>query len=138
PKMNASQNLLLFVVSIRRNNDRDWFVVCLLSGKTKKLFRSRIPAGDDSIEIFTDDRVVRRFNDGGELPTGFFVTFAFTNVAQIRCKNRGGVDLQSRDGEFDQNFRAILAHSRQLDPCSNHRPLARFPIMSQPEPMPSA
>ncbi len=60
------------------------------------------------------------------MPAGLFVACALGDVAQVGGENRGAVDLERGDGQFDQNFRAVLAHTRDLDPLSDHRPLTCF------------
>ena len=57
--VNPIKDLLFFVIAVRRNDDGDRFVDHLVGAKTEKLFGASVPAGDDSIQIFADDRVVR-------------------------------------------------------------------------------
>src|SRR5205823_885035 len=134
-RMNPVENLLLFMVSVWRNDDRDRFVDRFVSFETKKLFCARIPAGDDSVKIFAHDRIFREFNDRGQMAASFFVTFTFANVAQISGKNRQAVDLERGNGQFDQNFGAVFAQAGNLDPFPDDRALASFQKMSQPAAM---
>ena len=133
--MDAIQDLLFFMIAIGRNDDRDWFLKSFLRSVTEEVFRSGVPTRDNPVKFLADNRVVGGFDNGGQTPARFFVCLALTDITQIRGENRRAVDLQGRDRQFNQNFRAIFPHSGDFDALANDRALARFQIMSETAPM---
>ena len=129
--MHPVKNLLLFVITIRRNNDRDRFLDRLFRSITEETLGPGIPAGNDSVEVFADNRVIGGFNDRRQLPARFFAAFAIRDVAQIGGKNRRVVDLDRGDGQFDQNFRTIFANAGDFDAFANDRPFSGLEIFRQ-------
>ena len=129
--MHPVKNLLLFVITIRRNNDRDRFLDRFFRRVTEETFRPGIPTGNDSVEVFANNRVAGRLNDRRQLPARFFAAFAIRDVAQIGGKNRRVVDLDRGDGQFDQNFRTIFANADDFDPLADDRPFSGLEIFRE-------
>ena len=67
-------------------------------GVAENFFRARVPTGDDTVEGFSDDGVVRRLDDGGQL-SDFLLGLALLQL--IAVEQRGGQPDQTagaRDG----------------------------------------
>ena len=69
---NALKNSWLLIVAIRWNQKANRLTDRLFSRVPKEPLRAMVPAGNDSVEVFADDGVFRRFNNSGQLPAGLF------------------------------------------------------------------
>src|SRR6185369_7935645 len=54
--------------SFRWDDQRDVFTHRFFGSETENSFRAGIPALDDAVQRFADDRVIRRFDDRGQQP----------------------------------------------------------------------
>jgi hypothetical protein len=62
--LNALKNDWFFILAVGRDQDGDGFPEQFFGRIAEKAFRPLIPASDDAVEVFAEDRVVRRVNDG--------------------------------------------------------------------------
>ena len=129
------ENAQLFVVPARWNQSRDRFSNNFFGLVAEETFGPVIPARDYSVEVFADDRVGGRFNDGGQAPARFLTPLAIGDVAQIGCENRFIADAEGIDRQLDENFRAIGAQRIDLDATAEDRAFARFQVMLQSLPV---
>src|SRR5262249_47918684 len=72
PAPNAVEDLGLFILATIGDEQRDRFADHLLGGVAKQLLGSAVPAGDDAVEVFADNGVVRVLDDRGEQPARLF------------------------------------------------------------------
>ena len=62
----ARQHLVLFVAPFGRNDRHDRPPDRLRGGKTEHPLSRAVPRRDDPVEVLPHDRIVARFDDGGE------------------------------------------------------------------------
>src|ERR1700759_659542 len=62
----ARQDSALLVLAVVRNDDRDGLPDRLRGRVAENPLRTAVPAGDDAVQVLADDRIVARFDDGGE------------------------------------------------------------------------
>ena len=67
PGLETRDDLVLFGDAIVGNDQRDMAADGLLGGVPEQALGAGVPALNDAVERLPDDRVVRRFDDGGEL-----------------------------------------------------------------------
>src|SRR5579859_1407859 len=70
-----------------------------------EIFSATVPTGDDAIEVFAEDGIVRRIDDSCQTVLALLRLAAFGNVAQDDCKQPATIgqrDLRNRglDGEL--------------------------------------
>jgi hypothetical protein len=83
---NFSQNLLFFALPVFRNQSQDGFANDLFWFVSKDVFGALIPIGDDSIQSFCHDRVLRRLDYRDQTHGGCLRSFALGDVKQtINC-----------------------------------------------------
>ena len=80
----ASENDWLLVLQILRDDDGDRFADDLLRRITEQPSGARIPADDDAVEVFADDRIVGQFDDARELPARLFALPLLGDVEKRR------------------------------------------------------
>ena len=80
----ASENDWLLVLQILRDDDGDRFADDLLRRITEQPSGAGIPADDDAIEVFADDRIVGQFDDARELPARLFTLPLLGDVEKRR------------------------------------------------------
>ena len=68
----ALKNAGLLILAIGRNQNGDRLTHDLLSRIAKQPLRALIPTPNDAIQIFADNGVIRRLDDGGQSLTGLF------------------------------------------------------------------
>ena len=68
----ASENDWLLILQLLWDDDGDRFADDLRRRITEQPSGTRIPADDDAVEVFADDRIVGRFDDVRELPARLF------------------------------------------------------------------
>ena len=68
----AREDAGLLVVSLSRNQNRDRFADSFFGGIAKQPLRALIPTHNDAVQIFADNGVIRRLDDGGQSLTGLF------------------------------------------------------------------
>src|SRR5690242_3196151 len=83
------QDVRLFALSIRRNQNGHRPADDFIRSVTKHPLRAVVPAPDDSIQVFADNRVVRRFYNRRQVPPDFAGTGA---VGDVRGNSSNGVD----------------------------------------------
>jgi hypothetical protein len=69
----AFEHPLLFLEPVLRNNQRDRTADRLCRCVPEQLLCGGIPAGDNSVQVLPDDRVVRGFHYRGESGLGLFL-----------------------------------------------------------------
>src|SRR6185437_4663811 len=62
-----AEDLVFFIVKPSRDQAKNRLADHLVGGIAEDLARAFIPAGDDALEIFADDGIVRRVDYGGEM-----------------------------------------------------------------------
>ena len=62
----ALKDTRLLIVALRRNEEGDRFADHLFSRVAKEPLRGLVPAGNEAVEVFTDDCVFGRLDDGGQ------------------------------------------------------------------------
>ena len=80
----ALENFRLFGLQIGRNENGDRLANGLFRRIAEQTLRARIPADDDAVEVFADDRVVGRLDDTGELPPRLLAAALFGDVEERR------------------------------------------------------
>jgi hypothetical protein len=66
PRAEPIENFVLFVVMLRRNQHRDRPTDDLVGRVAEESFGAWIPGLNDPAQVFGDDRVLRRVDDGGK------------------------------------------------------------------------
>src|SRR5205085_9944284 len=79
--LDSTDNYCFFVVQVQRNQRQDGFSDYFFSRVAENLLRPFVPARNYSLQIFADNSVVRRFDDGSEMRRRFFYCLALGNVA---------------------------------------------------------
>jgi hypothetical protein len=64
---NAGKDVWLLMVAFDRNEGRDRFANNLLGCIAEELFCSPVPSHNNSVDVLTDDGIIRRLYDGGNL-----------------------------------------------------------------------
>src|SRR5258708_40366829 len=80
---NARHDLRKFILSIRCKEQRDRLTHNLLSTIAIHALGRRIPTGNDALQIFAKDSVIRRLHNGGQVKKGLFCLLAFSDVAYV-------------------------------------------------------
>ena len=68
----AIQDLRFFIEAIRRKKNGDRLADHLLGGVAEYPLGGLVPASDDAVQVFADNRVIGRSNDGGKQGLCFF------------------------------------------------------------------
>ena len=70
-----------FLVQTLRGNEKGHGLAHrFLSRIAKQPFRAGIPTGDDAVEVFADDGIIRRFYDSGEASADYLGLLAIGDV----------------------------------------------------------
>ncbi len=80
---NARHDLRKFILSIRCKEQRDRLTHNLLSTIAIHALGRRIPTGNDALQIFAKDSVIRRLHNGGQVKKGLFCLLAFSDVVYV-------------------------------------------------------
>src|SRR5260370_2141622 len=80
---NVRHNLRKFILSIRRKKQRDWLAHHFLSPIPIHALCRSIPTGDDTLQIFAKNGVIRRLHNGGQVKKSLFSPLAFGDVAYV-------------------------------------------------------
>src|SRR5580704_12093624 len=97
--LDASQDLSLFVMQFGRNNDGDRLSNRFLGSKAEDTFGAGVPAGYKSIQIFGNDSVIGRLNNGSKAGSPFE-----SSVSLDRLPDIGLVVPRSRDARIQVNL----------------------------------
>ena len=80
--LDLRQNLILFRLMIRRNQPPDGGTHDFGGAVAEKLFRPAIPTGDEAVQIFADDGILRKLDNRRQPGTSFLRTPALGDVQQ--------------------------------------------------------
>jgi hypothetical protein len=64
PGAQTAEDLAFLILELRRDDDGNRLSDGFVGGKSENAFCSGVPAGDDAVEVFGDDGVVGRLDDG--------------------------------------------------------------------------
>src|ERR1700722_3876266 len=92
----AFKDVGFFVLPIRRNEEGDRFADNLICCITKDSLSPAVPAGDDAINIFGHNRIVRVFYDGSESGFRCFRLFKRCNVVKTQESHACRVSRQNK------------------------------------------
>ena len=70
------------MLALRRKQDEQRLTDGLIGRVAEDSFRCRVPAGDEPVEVLANDRILRRFHDGGQ-PRARFVI-----IDRLWCRRR--------------------------------------------------
>jgi len=70
--LDPAKNLGLLFGVVRWDEDGDGLANRLTSGVPEEALGALVPAPDEAVEILTDDRVIRRLDDRGQVAPGGF------------------------------------------------------------------
>ena len=62
--LDALKNHLLFILSLGRDQYRDRLAQCFFGRVAVEMLGTLVPTSNDAGEIFGEDCIIRRFNDG--------------------------------------------------------------------------
>ncbi len=82
PAPDAPEDLGLLIVAVGGDEHHDRSAHRLRRRVPEEPFRALVPTGDDPIQVFADDGVVRRLDDGGEPGARLLRLLAFGDVHQ--------------------------------------------------------
>ena len=111
----ALQNAAHFIEAIRRHENRDRLADDLLRRVAEDPLRAGVPGGDDAVQIFADDRVVGRFDYGGELRCSLLGLLALADVARERQVERLAALAERAGADLDGERGAVLAPMARLE-----------------------
>src|SRR2546423_15598529 len=81
---------------------------------TEEALGGRVPTGDGAVEVFCDDRIIGRFDDGREAPARFFAATSIGNVTEGGGERRLVAGGESSDRQLDQAQRAVRPERRDF------------------------
>jgi len=86
PSSEGRENISLFAKAVWRDNQSNMLADRFVGGVSKNSFCSFVPMDDSAIEVFSDNGILRRFNDGSEAGLCLLGTLALANIA-VRFKD---------------------------------------------------
>jgi len=86
PSSEGRENISLFAKAVWRDNQSNMLADRFVGGVSKNSLCSFVPMDDSAIEVFSDNGILRRFNDGSEAGLCLLGTLALANIA-VRFKD---------------------------------------------------
>src|SRR5580704_14815951 len=108
--LQAGDNLGLFIETIRWDERRHRFADNLVSGVAEEPLRAFVPACDDAVQIFANDGVVGRIDDGSKKAANALGVVVFGDVAgDFGCAdNLALIVSDRRNGQRDIEQGGVL------------------------------
>lgn len=120
PAANLRDDTGLLLEPIRRKKHGDRFAENLGGGVAKDSLCSVVPTGDGAVQVFAENCVIGGFDNGAEQLAAGFGGFARGNVADEGAKDRRSLTIDTNDGEFARELRAVGPHRRNLHALPEH------------------
>src|SRR4030095_10843582 len=111
----ALQDGALFIDAIRRHENLDRLADDLLRSVAEDALRAGVPGADDAVQIFADDRIVGRFDYGGELGFSLLGLLALADVAHECQVEKLGALLERAGANLDGERAAVFASMTGLE-----------------------
>ncbi len=113
----ARQHLIFFALAIRGNEQPDRLADNLVRRVLKHPLRRTIPRLDDAVQVFAQNRVVARLDDGGEVLGRTLPAGERARVARdVHCaRHRAIRALYARDTESERDDLAIIPAAVDFD-----------------------
>src|SRR5205823_6342117 len=118
-----------FLWAIRWDDRRDGKADYFFRGIPVKMFGAFVPARNNAAQVRADNRIVTRFDDGGQALHHFGAALALRNVVGDPDKESRAIDPRFADRKIHGKGGAILAATNDLASDADDVPLAGFPIM---------
>src|SRR5256885_2271705 len=108
--MNSFEDVRLFVQAIQRDQHGDRLAENFFSSVTKDALGAFVPASNHAVEVFADDGVIGRFDDGRQAADGFVSLFRrilFGGKTEAPAKFEFGYLFCQFGFHPQSNFRAL-------------------------------
>ena len=119
PARNLAEDICLLVLAVGRDEPGDRLADHVCGRVAEDFRRTGIPACDDAVQIFSNDGIVGRFHDGGELRRSLLRPLARGDVDDDTENDRAAGRLNRVETDLHRHLGAILAQCEEIAPLAH-------------------